>query len=814
MLNLTLVLVLAAICLGRGNCQDRVPAYRNPKLPISDRVSDLLRRMTLEEKVDQLASSRRRMMTTPDPEGQAIFSKFRELYSNDAHASAHDAAALRNQAQKYMMEKTRLGIPMLFAGEALHGYMAYGSTSFPQVLGLASTWDPELVQQVFTAAADEMASAGTNQAFTPVLDLARDPRWGRTEETYGEDPYLVSRMAVAAVNGLQGTSWSIDRHHVIATAKHFAAHGQPEGGTNTAPANYSERVIRESFFVPFQAAVEEAHVGSVMASYNEIDGVPSHINHWLLDTVLRHEWGFQGYVTGDGGGLQMLVETHHVAADKAEAARKALAAGVDFDLSDGSVYATLVDQVKQGLIPEDEVDLAVSRILATKLRLGLFETPYVDPDYAQRVTNSPEHKQLTLKAAQEAIVLLKNDGNRLPLDPAKLKTIAVIGPNAADVHLGGYSRDPGPGNQISILDGIRKRVEPGVKVVFSEGCKITTGKQGWSAWYENKVDIPDGASQAASIRAAADAARQSDVAIVVVGENESTNREAWSEQHLGDRDSLDLIGAQEQLVEAVVVTGKPVVVLLINGRPLSVNFIKEHVAAILEGWYLGEQGGAAAANVIFGDVNPGGKLPITFPKSVGQLPDFYNYKPSRNRSYLQNVGTQNVATFDLPPDAAKAASKMDTCGSLPFSVNRAPLFPFGYGLSYTTFKFGNLRVDPPQIGVGATAKVSVDVTNTGAREGDEVAQLYIHQCVASVTRPVEELRGFKRVTLKPGEKTTVEFTLTPDALSMLNIDMHRVVEPGTFAIMVGPNSVNTSSVALEVVQPSYTSPPAATPVAK
>jgi beta-glucosidase len=519
-------------------------------------------------------------------------------------------------------------------------------------------------------------------------------------------------------------------------------------------------------------------------------------------------------VTGDGGGLQMLVETHHVAADKAEAARKALAAGVDFDLSDGSVYATLVDQVKQGLIPEDEVDLAVSRILATKLRLGLFENPYVDPDYAQRVTNSPEHKQLTLKAAQEAIVLLKNDGNRLPLDPAKLKTIAVIGPNAADVHLGGYSRDPGPGNQISILDGIRKRVEPGVKVVFSEGCKITTGKQGWSAWYENKVDIPDGASQAASIRAAADAARQSDVAIVVVGENESTNREAWSEQHLGDRDSLDLIGAQEQLVEAVVVTGKPVVVLLINGRPLSVNFIKEHVAAILEGWYLGEQGGAAAANVIFGDVNPGGKLPITFPKSVGQLPDFYNYKPSRNRSYLQNVGTQNVATFDLPPDAAKAASKMDTCGSLPFSVNRAPLFPFGYGLSYTTFKFGNLRVDPPQIGVGATAKVSVDVTNTGAREGDEVAQLYIHQCVASVTRPVEELRGFKRVTLKPGEKTTVEFTLTPDALSMLNIDMHRVVEPGTFAIMVGPNSVNTSSVALEVVQPSYTSPPAATPVAK
>jgi len=311
-----------------------------------------------------------------------------------------------------------------------------------------------------------------------------------------------------------------------------------------------------------------------MASYNEVDGIPSHVNHWLLDRVLRQEWGFQGYVTSDGNGLQMLVETHHVAADKAEAARKALAAGVDYDLSDGTVYATLTDQVKQGIVPEAELDRAVSRVLATKFRLGLFENPYVDADYATKTVNSPEHKALALKAAQKAIVLLKNDDNLLPLDPKKVKTIAVIGPNAADVHLGGYSRDPGPGNQISILDGIKQRVEPGVKVLYSEGCKITTGKQGWSAWYENKVEIPDAKSQEASIRAAADVARKSDVALVVVGENESTNREAWSEEHLGDRDSLDLIGAQEELVEAVVAAGKPVVVLLINGRPLSVNYIK------------------------------------------------------------------------------------------------------------------------------------------------------------------------------------------------------------------------------------------------
>src|SRR6266568_496668 len=764
------ILPAVVVCLLAASCcaqSTSASDYRNPKLPIPDRVADLLKRMTLEEKIEQLAGSRRRLMATQDPEAQKIFGKFRDLYREDSTMSAHDAAVLRNEAQKYLVEKTRLGIPAIFQGEALHGYMAYGSTSFPQVLGLASTWDPELVQQVFTAAGDEAGSAGTNQAFTPVLDLSRDPRWGRTEETYGEDPYLVSRMAVAAVNGLEGTSWEIDRrHHVIATAKHFAVHGQPEGGTNTAPGNYSERIIRESFFMPFQAAVKEAHVGSVMASYNEIDGIPSHINHWLLDQVLRQEWGFRGYVVSDGNGLQMLVETHHVAADKAEAARKALAAGVDFDLSDGSVYATLVDQVKQGVVREAELDRAVSRVLATKFRLGLFENPFVDPDYATKTVSSPEHKALALKTAQEAIVLLKNDGNLLPLDPKKVKTIAVIGPNAADVHLGGYSRDPGPGNQISILDGIKKRVEPGVKVLYSEGCKITTGKQGWAAWYENKVEVPDAKSQENSIREAADVARQADVAVVLVGENESTNREAWSEQHLGDRDWLDLIGAQEQLVEAVVATGKPVIVFLINGRPLSINYIKEHVPAILEGWYLGEQGGTAAANVIFGDVNPGGKLPITFPTSVGQLPDFYNYKPSRNRSYLLN--------------------------------GREPLFPFGYGLNYTTFKFENLHVEPMTILPGGTARVSVDMTNTGSREGDEVPQMYIHQQIASVTRPVMELRGFKRVMLKPGEKATVEFTLTPESLSMLNEDMHRVVEPGKFDIMVGPSSAETTSVQLQV----------------
>ena len=503
-----------------------------------------------------------------------------------------------------------------------------------------------------------------------------------------------------------------------------------------------------------------------MASYNEIDGIPSHVNPWLLDRVLRQEWGFRGYVTSDGEGLQMLVKVHQVAADNAGAAREALAAGVDYDLSDGSVYRTLLDQVKQGLVPVAQVDRAVSRVLAAKFRLGLFENPYVDPSYAERITNSPEHQKLALRAAQEAIVLLKNDPNLLPLDLKKLKTIAVIGPNAADVHLGGYARDPGRG--VSVLEGIRQRVGSTAKVTYTEGCKITKGLQGWAGWYEDNTRQADPKGQVGSIRAAAALAKQSDVAIVVVGETESTNREAWSEQHLGDRDSLDLLGAQDQLIQAVVETGVPTVVFLINGRPLSFNYAAEHVPAILEGWFLGQEGGTAAAQVLFGDVNPSGKLPITFPRSVGQLPAFYNHKPSRNRTYI--------------------------------FTSREPLFPFGFGLSYTSFRFDNLHVEPQEIAPGQSATVRVDVTNTGAREGDEIPQLYIHQRISTVTRPVKELRGFQRVRLKPGEKATVEFRLTPDSLSMLDEHMDRVVQPGIFDLFAGSNSAQTTATSLRVVQ--------------
>lgn len=755
----------------KPSASENTPAYRNPNLAIEDRVADLLSRMTLEEKVEQIMGGSEGRTHVIDPTGTFTDEKAKEWFSKwgdpEFQFTPKDGAILRNGVQRYLKEKSRLGIPALFMGESLHGFMEYGSTSFPQAIGLGSTWDPDLVKQVFTAAGDEAGSRGAGQVFSPVLDLARDPRWGRTEETYGEDPYLVSRMAVAAVTGLQGDNFFINRHHVMATMKHFAAHGQPEGGTNTAPANYSERTIRETFLVPFQAAVQEGHVGSVMASYNEIDGIPSHINHWLLGKVLRQEWGYNGFITSDGDGLQMLVNTHHVAATKADAARLSIAAGVDYDLSDGSVFRTLIYQVKQGIVPESELDRAAGKVLAAKFRLGLFDNPYVDPDLATKVTNSPEHQALALKAAQEVMVLLKNENNLLPLDLSKLKTIAVIGPNADGLHLGGYSRNPGHG--VTILDGIQKRVGSSAKVIFAEGCRFTDKHQDWRGWFDNDEKLIDPATQTDKIKQAVDAAKQADVAIVVVGENESTNREAWSENHRGDRDSLDLLGAQNELVKAVVETGKPTIVFLINGRPLSIIYIAKQVPAIVEGWYLGQEGGTAAANVLFGDVNPGGKLPITFPHSVGDLPDFYNHKPSDNRSYV-------------------------------FST-REPLYPFGFGLSYTTFKFDNLRVEPSEIHNGGTAKVSVDVTNTGSREGDEVPQLYIHQKIASITRPVKELRGFRRITLKPGEKKTVEFTLTPQALSLWDVNMHKVVEPGIFEVMVGPDSEHTKTVNLSVLGP-------------
>jgi beta-glucosidase len=750
--------------------------YRDASLPVDRRVADLLGRMTLEEKAAQMSMFNMETNNLP-AEAIGLDETVRKQMANGVGALGRPGlysppratAEWTNAFQKYLRENTRLGIPVFFVDEALHGLMAFGSTMFPQAIGLASTWDPDLVQQVFTVASREMRARGENYALTPVLDLGREPRWGRTEETYGEDPYLGARIGVAAIRGLQGVycGQPIDSEHVLATAKHFAVHGQPEAGTNCGPANYAEREIRENFLVAFKAAVVEAGVGSVMASYNEINGVPVHANKWLLRDVLRQEWGFQGFIISDGHGITLLQILHHVADSKAEAGRKALEAGIDFELD--TCFPTLVNQVQDGTIPEALLDTAVSRVLKAKFLLGLFDHPYVDLDAAERVTNCDEHRQLALQAARKSLVLLKNDG-LLPLDAAKLKTLAVIGPNAAGIHLGGYSADPGHGQ--SILDGIRQKVGEQVQVLYAEGCKITANDfdgQGWRGWWENEVLAPDPAEDERLMAEAVEVARQADVVLLVIGENESICREGWGENHLGDRDNLDLPGRQNDLLRAIVETGVPAVALLINGRPLSVNYAAEHLSGLFEGWYLGQEGSTAFADALFGDMNPGGKLPITFPRSVGQLPVFYNHKPSARRGYV--------------------------------FTSKEPLFPFGHGLSYTTFRYENLCVAPAKIKPGANATVRVDVTNTGQRAGDEVVQLYIHDLASAlVTRPVKELKGFRRITLQPGEKQTVEFVLTPEALSYLDEHMRCVVEPGLFDILVGSSSVDVQSVSLEVMR--------------
>ena len=764
-----------------GHAQRGLP-YKNPNLPIDARVKDLLSRMSVEEKVAQMMclwSDRpndKSSVTKEQPYGgdfSPVLAKERMPYGIGQFArqrEEHDprgSAEYANAVQKWLLENTRWGIPAIFHDEILHGNMGRGSTVFPVPIALASSWDPELVSRVFTVGARQTRVRGSHFVLGPNMDLSRDPRWGRTEETYGEDPYLASQMAVAVVRALQGNAGydnpAIDSMHVIATGKHFAGHGQPEGGTNIGPVNLSERYLRENHFLTFESAVKKANLFSIMPAYHEIDGVPVHANRWMLQTMLRDEWGFQGTVVSDYYAVAELRGRHHVAVDEADAARQAVEAGVDVELPDPGTYKTLVDQVKTGKIPESLIDKAVSRILRQKFQLGLFENPYVDPDKAAALTDTVSDRELAAEAARRSIVLLKNQNNILPFDKTKLRSVAVIGPNAARAHLGGYT-DPIPPRTVSILDGVRNKVGGSVKVNYAEGVKIT--KEGGN-WFADAATLNDEESDRRLINEAVETARISDAVLLVIGGNEDTNKEGWAENHLGDRDSLDLVGRQNDLVRAVLQTGKPTVVFLINSGPLSINFVAENVPAILEGFYLGEETGTAAADVLFGDYNPGGKLPVSFPRSVGQLPIYYDRKPTSKRGYL-------------------------------FDVTR-PLFSFGFGLSYTTFKYSNLRIAKSQIRPDETTTVTVNVTNTGNRRGDEVAQMYIHDEVSSVTRPIKELRDFARISLGPGETRSVTFTITPEKLEFYNREMKRVVEPGGFQIMVGGNSEDLISQRLEVV---------------
>ena len=745
------------------------PIYRERARPIDERVDDLLSRMTLEEKVAQMLGIwRQKDETLVDQDGRFDEAKARARFGHghgigqvgrpsDAGGglTARRNAELTNNIQRFFVEHTRLGIPVIFHEECLHGQAAPEGTSFPQPIGLAATFDPDLVERLYGMTAAEARARGTHQALTPVVDVARDPRWGRVEETFGEDPYLVTRMGVAAVRGFQGDATFGDKKHVIATMKHFAAHGQPESGNNCAPVNVSMRILREVFLSPFKAAIQEGGALSVMPSYNEIDGVPSHANRWLLQEVLRNEWGFSGFTVSDYYAIRELCERpelygHHLARDRKEAAAMAALSGVDIELPEPDCYPFLVELVREGTLDESVIDERVRPMLRAKFQVGLFDDPYVDPDAAERIVREPSHRELALEAARKTITLLKNDGGLLPLDAATIKTIAVIGPNADREMLGGYSGKPL--HSSTVLQGIKARISAGVEVLYHEGCKITIG----GSWAADEVVPSDPEEDRRMIKEAVKVAARADVIVLAIGDNEQTSREAWMGNHLGDRTSLDLVGRQDELVDAIAATGKPIVALLFSGRPASVRNLAEKAGAILELWYLGQESGRAIADVLFGDVNPGGKLPITIPRSVGHVPAFYNYKPSARRGYL----------FD-EADA---------------------LFGFGYGLSYTTFAIANVRVEKAEIEADESTRVLAEVMNTGSRAGDEVVQLYIRDLVSTVTRPVKELKGFRRVSLQPGERTTVAFDVTPDRLAMYDIDMQYRVEPGEFRLMVGNSS--------------------------
>lgn len=743
---------------------NRLP-YRNASLPIEERVIDLLGRMTLEEKIAQLSAAWYGELSDENGFSEAKATarlkygtgEITSLAGRSAFKPA-EAVQAANTVQRYLVEQTRLGIPAILHDECLCGMLARQATVFPQIIGAAAAWDAELIEQMATVIRQQMRATGTRQGLAPVLDIARDTRWGRVEETYGEDPYLAARLGTAYVKGLQGDDL---RAGVIATGKHFAAHGMAEGGLNWAPVHVGWRELREVFTYPFEAAIQEGGLASILNAYHELDGVPCGSSRELLTDILRGELGFNGMVVADYNAVAMLADYHRVAADKGEAACLALSAGLDVELPGTDCYGAPLLQAARGQkINLAIIDEAVRRVLRLKLRLGLFENPYVDPAAAEGAFNQPEQQALALQVAEKSLVLLKNEGGLLPLQP-DLRSIAVIGPNAdnrrallgdytygafAELMAGGENVEtkfPGrfPEGMVSILAAIRQRAGTGMKVRYAAGCRVNDGStQGFAA--------------------ALQAAHESDLVVMVMGGKSGLTVECTSGE-LRDRAYLGLPGVQEELVEAILGTGKPVVLVLVDGRPFASPELAERVPAILQAWLPGQAGSPAVANVLFGDANPGGKLPIACPRSASQEPVFYGRKPSGGQSY------NFVDYVDL-------------------SVK--PLYSFGHGLSYTTFEFSHLQISPVQVSADGLVNIQLEVKNTGERMGDEVVQLYLHDPLASVTRPVKELKGFCRVTLQAGEKRRVSFTVAAAQMAFYNLEKQYAVESGKIEVLVGSSS--------------------------
>ncbi len=705
--------------------------YRQANAPIEKRVDDLLGRMTLEEKVRQLdlyagakaLVDKRKDSTHAAADAVFLPEKAQALFGDLGVGGIHDLYPTPEQSnaiQRWAISHNRLGIPVQFIEEGLHGFDT--GTVFPAPINLAATWNPMIARQTGAAIASEARATGVGMILAPVLDVARDPRWGRVEEDFGEDPYLTGQLGLAYARGAQGESLNSDAT-VVAEPKHFVGHGSPEGGTNTSPVHIGERELRTVMLKSFEPAIRQGHAMGVMAAYHEIDGIPITDDPFVLKTILRQEWGFQGFVLSDLGAIRRLYTIHDVAATPKDAVCMAIRSGVDmqfYDFDHDVFQNALIDCVREGSLSQADLDEAVRSVLRVKFALGLFDQPFVDSGLNAKVHRSQAHLAVSLESARESMTLLKNNGNLLPLSKS-IQRIAVIGPNADVARYGDYEMESN-GERISMLQGIRLMV-PQSTVTFDAG-----------------KDIPSAVA----------IAKQADIVILGMGEQQGISGEGF------DRSNLDLPGNQEQLLEAVVATGKPVVLVLENGRPLTIGWAKEHVPAILEAWYPGEFGGKAIAETLFGDNNPAGRLTITFPRSTGQLPDFYNSDPSRMEKYVDDNGK--------------------------------PLFPFGFGLSYTTFRYGHLAVEPPAPGSHDDVQVTVEVTNTGSREGDEVAQLYMREDVTSVETPRRSLEGFSRIHLKPQETKTVSFRIPQEQLAVWNVEREWAVEPGTFTLWAGGSS--------------------------
>ena len=745
------------------------PVYRQADKPVAERVADLLGRMTLDEKIAQLRCPLGWEMYTKNGKNsvepsekyvkmmsEAPIGSFWAVLRADPwtqktlETGLHPrlAAKALNALQRYAVEKTRLGIPVLFAEECPHGHMAIGTTVFPTSLCAASTWNPELMHRMGEAIGLEARSQGANVGYGPVLDVARDPRWSRMEETFGEDPWLTSVLGTEVVRGMQGDA--PDASHVYCTLKHLAAYGIPESGHNGGAVFIGERVLRSQYLLPFEKAVK-AGAATVMTSYNSIDGVPCTANRHLLTDILRGEWGFRGFVYSDLLSIDGIAGMR-VSDGLARSAALALKAGLDVDLGGGAYGGHLKECLDKGMITMADIDRAVRNVLTLKFRMGLFENPYVDEKRAAEVCHSDDHVALARQVAEEGTVLLKNNGV-LPLSRSKIKRIAVIGPNA-DIpynQLGDYTAPQPYGKVKTVLAGIKSAVVSGTEVVYARGCAVRDTAN---------ADIP----------AAVRAAQSADVVVLVVGGSSArdfktkyiltgaatVDKNTVPDMDCGegfDRSTLDLLGRQEQLIDAVAATGKPLIVVYIEGRTLLMNNASAKADALLTAWYPGEQGGSAIASILFGDANPSGRLPVSIPRSVGQLPIYYSQGHARD--YVESLSS--------------------------------PLYPFGFGLSYTTFDYSNLSIKPLSERSDSVS-VSLDVTNSGLRDGYEVVQLYLSDRVASVSQPPLQLRGFRRVSLKAGETRRVTFTLGFDEMSLVGLDMRRVVEPGTFDVLVGASS--------------------------